>query len=79
MGLRKAFDTFNHEILLYKLIPTYGFGAGVALSWFKDYLSNRKQYVFHNGISSNLLPKSQLNVDSHKAQSLGPFFSLIYQ
>ena len=30
-----------------------GFGV-TSLKWFESYLSNRKQYVFHNGESSKL-------------------------
>ena len=74
MDLSKAFDTLNHDILLSKL-QTYGI-RGVALSWFKDYLSNRKQYVFHNGISSNLLPMHWMRSPT-RLNPWGPSFSPI--
>ena len=42
-GLSKAFDTIDHNILLYKL--NYCGINGAALDLCKNYLYNRKQYV----------------------------------
>ena len=55
IDLRKAFDTVNHNILLLKL-EHYGI-RGNMLNWFKSYLSNRKQYIFLNGESSEVKDK----------------------
>ena len=46
----KAFDTLNHDILLHKL-NIYGI-RGLANSWIKNYISNRKQYVVYNNTNS---------------------------
>ena len=40
VDLQKTFDTFDHEIILAKLIH-YGI-CGVSNDWFRSYLSNRQ-------------------------------------
>ena len=43
IDLSKAFDTINHDIMLYKL-QHYGIN-GVLSKWFNSYLKNRQQFV----------------------------------
>ena len=73
IDLRKAFDTVNHQILIKKL-EHYGI-RGVALEWFISYLSNRKQFVFINGHSSELM---YISCGVPQGSVLGPLLFLIY-
>ena len=50
LDLKKAFDTINRDILLYKF-ERYGL-RGSCLSWLKSYLESRYQRVEVNGVSS---------------------------
>ena len=73
LDLSKAFDTINHQILLYKL-KTYGI-RGTAYSWFENYLSNRSQYV---SFKSNESAKLEIRCGVPQGSILGPLLFLIY-
>ena len=73
IDLKKAFDTVNHKILLTKL-EHYGIRGNI-LKWFESYLSNRKQYIFYNGISSDV---KSITCGVPQGSVLGPLLFLLY-
>ena len=74
LDFSKAFDTLNHDILLYKL-NHYGI-RGKSQEWFTSYLSNRKQCV---SIDSTISTCRTLSCGVPQGSILvGPLLFLIY-
>ena len=73
VGLQKAFDTADHQILSAKL-NHYGTGE-VSNNWFKSYLSNRNRYVSISGYEFGL---AAINPGVPQGSVLGPIF-IIYK
>ena len=73
LDLSKAFDTLDHNILLNKL-KHYGI-RGELLTIVNNYLSNRKQFVEYDNISSSFLP---ISTGVPQGSILGPLLFIIY-
>ena len=74
VDLRKAFDTVNLNILCKKLEKAGKIRSHI-LGWCVNYLTDRSQCTFANGITSDLLPVS---CGVPQGSVLGPLFFLVY-
>lgn len=73
IDLQKAFDTVDHDILLYKI---YHYGiCGEAYNWIKGFLTNREQYVYISGFESS---KQSITCSMPQGSTLGPLLFLLY-
>ena len=73
IDLAKAFDTVSHTISLGEL-EHYGI-RGVTLSWFRSYLTNRKQYFVIDKYKSDC---AQITCGVPQGSILGPLLFLVY-
>ena len=73
IDLRKAFGTYDHEIIGQKL-EHYGVFAK-ELSWFISYIINKKQYGRIIGVDSSI---NGINVGVTQECCLGPLLFLVY-
>ena len=74
LDLSSTVDTIDHDILLDRLNYLYGI-SGTCLSWFRSYLSNRRQSV---AIANRISPTKELNYGVPQGSILGPILFFLY-
>ena len=71
IGLKKAFDTVDYDILCQKL-EYYGV-QGRNLAWFTSYLSIRKQFTRDNDVDSSI---QEMKIGVPQGSCLGPLLPI---
>ncbi len=74
LDLSAAFDTIYHNILLNRL-GHYVVISGIALAWFKSYLSDRYQFV---AVNEEMSYRSQVPYRVPHGSVLGPLLFTLY-
>ena len=74
LDLSAAFDTIDHFLLYHILSHNYGI-SGTALTWFKNYLTDRTQSVNINNTTSSSTP---LSFGVPQGSVLGPILFIMY-
>ena len=73
LDIRKCFDTVNHTVLVNKL-KYFGI-INKECEWFSNYLSDRNQFVFANGIRSD---DAVINIGVPQGSVLGPILFMLF-
>ena len=74
LDLSAAFDTIDHDILVYHIQHVFGI-QGTVLFWFRSYLTKRFQIVSTQGTHSDRI---ELCCSVPQGSVLGPFLFILY-